>query len=68
MLAHRDGLAAADLAAELGLDPGYLSRILKSFGKRGLIGRKRGASDRRRSTLAVTAAVQVSAGCRVRKV
>jgi len=30
-LAHRDDLAAKDLGGELGLDPGYLSRILQKL-------------------------------------
>jgi len=53
-LAHRDGLAASDRVQDLGLDPGYLSRILKSFEKRGLLARTRGALDRRSSALALT--------------
>src|SRR3954447_9465150 len=36
-LAHRDDLAAKEIGNELGLDPGYLSRIVQSFGQRGLI-------------------------------
>src|SRR5258708_14421151 len=35
-LAHRDGLTAARLAKQLALDPGYLSRILPAFPRRGL--------------------------------
>ena len=54
-LAHRDGLVAADLARELALDPGYLSRLLRRFQAQGLIGRSAHAGDARRSTLALTA-------------
>ena len=36
-LAHRDGHTATDLSKELGLDSGYLSRILVGFSKRGFL-------------------------------
>ena len=39
-LAHRDELAAKEIGSELGLDPGYLSRIVQSFEESGLITRK----------------------------
>jgi DNA-binding MarR family transcriptional regulator/GNAT superfamily N-acetyltransferase len=46
-LAHRDGLAASDLASELLLDAGYLSRILMRFSRRGLVTRTRSTDDAR---------------------
>jgi len=55
-LAQRDGLTAAKLAKSLGLDPGYLSRILRAFAKRGLLKRTRSAADGRESLLALTKA------------
>ena len=54
-LAHRDKPTAAELSRELGLDPGYLSRILRSFPKRGLISKARSAADGRQSHLSLTA-------------
>lgn len=54
-LAHRDDLTAARLGIDLGLDRGYLSRILQSFEKRGLIKKTRSSSDARQSHLALTA-------------
>lgn len=55
-LAHRDGLTARDLGARLGLDAGYLSRMLKGFARRGLIRRIRSARDGRERTLEITPA------------
>src|ERR1700689_4274906 len=48
-LAHRESPAASELARDLGLDAGYLSRILKSFEKLALVGRTRSKSDGRQS-------------------
>ncbi|TJW40853.1 MAG: MarR family transcriptional regulator [Mesorhizobium sp.] len=55
-LAHRDGLTATDLARDLGLDPGYLSRLLKKFEQRGLVERAATEADARRSSIALTPA------------
>lgn len=54
-LAHRQGPTAAELARELSLDAGYLSRILRGFGKRGLIRKSPSAHDARQSHLSLTA-------------
>lgn len=54
-IAHSDGPTATELCAELGLDAGYLSRMLRSFVKRGLITRRRSPTDGRQSHLALTA-------------
>ncbi len=54
-VAHADRLTAGALGKELGLDAGYLSRVLGSFKKRGLVRRTRSAEDRRRSFLSLTA-------------
>ena len=54
-LAHHEHTTARDLGAELGLDAGYLSRILRGFQKRGLIEKKRSAADGRESLLRLTA-------------
>jgi DNA-binding MarR family transcriptional regulator/GNAT superfamily N-acetyltransferase len=54
-LAHRDDLAAKEIGIELGLDPGYLSRIVQSFDEKGLITRKPLPSDRRQVCLNLTA-------------
>ncbi|HLZ04366.1 MAG TPA: bifunctional helix-turn-helix transcriptional regulator/GNAT family N-acetyltransferase [Bradyrhizobium sp.] len=54
-LAHRDDLAAKEIGIELGLDAGYLSRIIQNFDEKGLITRKPLASDRRQYRLGLTA-------------
>jgi DNA-binding MarR family transcriptional regulator/N-acetylglutamate synthase-like GNAT family acetyltransferase len=53
-LACRQGLTATSLRSELGLDAGYLSRILKSFEQRGLIARAPATDDARQSVLTLT--------------
>jgi len=53
-LAHRPGITATTLSQELGLDPGYLSRLLRQFGRRGWIKRSASAADRRHVLLALT--------------
>ena len=55
-LAHRKGPTATDLRRELGLDPGYLSRMLRSFEKKGLISRNPSETDSRQSHLQLTSA------------
>ena len=54
-LAHRGDLAAKEIGIELGLDPGYLSRIIQKFDDDGLITRKPLATDRRQYQLGLTA-------------
>jgi DNA-binding MarR family transcriptional regulator/N-acetylglutamate synthase-like GNAT family acetyltransferase len=54
-LAHRGELAAKEIGAELGLDPGYLSRIVQKFDEDGLITRTALAADRRQYQLSLTA-------------
>jgi DNA-binding MarR family transcriptional regulator/GNAT superfamily N-acetyltransferase len=55
-LAHQDGPTAAELTRELGLDSGYLSRILRSFERRELIEKTRSEVDARQAHLRLTAA------------
>ncbi len=47
-IANRDAPLAAELQAELGLDAGYVSRILRRFQAKGWIDRGRGEDARRR--------------------
>src|SRR6202140_711884 len=53
-LATREDLAAKEIGIELGLDPGYLSRIIQNFDDNGLITRKPLPADRRQYRLALT--------------
>jgi DNA-binding MarR family transcriptional regulator/GNAT superfamily N-acetyltransferase len=53
-LAHHDNVTATELSQELGIDAGYLSRILSNFQKRGWMSRKRHPADRRQTLLALT--------------
>jgi DNA-binding MarR family transcriptional regulator/N-acetylglutamate synthase-like GNAT family acetyltransferase len=53
-LAHREGPTAAEIGRDLGLDPGYLSRLLRGFEARALIRRTPSAADGRQSHLGLT--------------
>jgi DNA-binding MarR family transcriptional regulator/N-acetylglutamate synthase-like GNAT family acetyltransferase len=53
-LAHRENPAAKEIGIELGLDPGYLSRIVQTLDENGLITRKPLPADRRQHRLALT--------------
>ncbi len=55
-LAHRAEPTASELGQVLGLDPGYLSRLLRNFRKRGLIASKPSEADGRQTLLRLTAA------------
>jgi DNA-binding MarR family transcriptional regulator/N-acetylglutamate synthase-like GNAT family acetyltransferase len=54
-IAHQPGTRSANLGAELGLDPAYLSRLLASFERRKLVVRKQSHDDRRVNHLRLTA-------------
>jgi DNA-binding MarR family transcriptional regulator len=54
-LAHRSQPTATEIARELGLDSGYLSRILRGFERTGLVEKKPSACDGRRRLLSLTA-------------
>jgi DNA-binding MarR family transcriptional regulator/GNAT superfamily N-acetyltransferase len=53
-LAHRDEVTASEMCNELGLDAGYLSRVLKKFATRELVSRKISAADARQVVLSLT--------------
>lgn len=54
-LSQRDGITATAIGSELGLDPGYLSRMLRDFEKKGLIARSPSPDDGRQSLVSITA-------------
>src|SRR5215210_1390429 len=54
-LAHRSQPTATEIARDLGLDTGYLSRILRGFERSGLVSKSPSAHDGRRRLLSLTA-------------
>lgn len=55
-LAQRDDLTAGEIARNLGIDPGHLSRMLARFARAGLIRRRRSPEDGRVSLITLTQA------------
>ncbi len=53
-LAHRPKPTAAEIAADLDLDPGYLSRILRGFARAGLLEKHPSPRDSRQRLLSLT--------------
>ena len=53
-LGTRQGLTAGEIGEFLGLDRGYLSRIINEFASEGMVSRKKSASDSRRTLLSLT--------------
>ena len=54
-IAHRENATAKDLCRDLGLDRGYVSRMLQSFEDHGWINTTPSVDDRRRQFLSLTA-------------
>ena len=68
-VAHTNARHPSELAAELDLDAGYVSRVLKRLERRGLVRRTRSAEDGRKVAIALTpegrsAFEELSAGSR----
>ena len=61
-LAHRREVTAKDIAGELSLDPGYLSRILRKFEEAGLIEKEASVADARQTLLKLTHRGQAAFG------
>jgi len=53
-LAHREQPTATDIRRELGLDAGYMSRILRDFERRKLVRREQSKKDERQRFLSLT--------------
>jgi DNA-binding MarR family transcriptional regulator/GNAT superfamily N-acetyltransferase len=54
-LANRERPTATDIRKELGLDAGYISRILRDFERRKLVSREQSRTDERQRFLSLTA-------------
>jgi DNA-binding MarR family transcriptional regulator/GNAT superfamily N-acetyltransferase len=61
-LAQRGKATATEVAAELGLDHGYLSRIVRGFCERDLVVKTASPTDRRQSVLSLTAKGRMAFG------
>ena len=61
-LADRPGRSAKEIGTDLGLDTGYLSRIVHGFTEKGLISRKASPTDRRQYQLSLTAKGRLAMG------
>lgn len=59
-LAHHEETTATQLGQELDLDAGYLSRILRSLRRRGLVTKRSSEKDRRQRMLALSEAGQAA--------
>src|ERR1044071_2211925 len=55
-IAHREPVTATELRATLGLDGGYLSRLLSDLAKQGIVKQARSKSDGRKTLLSLSAA------------
>jgi len=53
-VAHRPQTTATDICKELGLDAGYMSRILRDFERRKLVRREQSKTDERERVLSLT--------------
>ncbi len=54
-IAHNNGTSSGEIARDLGLDPGHLSRIVQALSRRGLVRKRAAKSDARRLNLGLTA-------------
>lgn len=54
-IANRESVSAAELARDLAIDAGYLSRIVRGFAIRGLVEKSSDKHDRRQQRLSLTA-------------
>lgn len=61
-LAHHDQATATDIGQALGLDAGYVSRMLRGFDERGFVRRTRSSVDGRRAHLSLTRSGQAAFG------
>lgn len=54
-IVHRGGTSSGEIARDLGLDPGHLSRIVQVLSRRGLVRKRPAKDDARRLSLDLTA-------------